>query len=239
MGYVSHSLQIAAPCSWSLGLAGCGKTILRSVIITIAAALTNISSTALEDVQAHCRGLTSSLVGYFYFDFNDINKRLSQKLVRTLLFQFSSQNSFCYNSLRNLHSTCHNGQVEPKDNAMESLLHGIIEAAGTVFIIIDALDECADCDDLINLILVLMRRHKNNLHILFTSRPEREIVEGLLPEVAFEIGIVSGAVEQDIGLYVKNRLKNDGKLRKWPDRLQQEIRESLMNNAKGMCVTHN
>tara|TARA_R110002060_G_scaffold151_1_gene301 strand:+ start:408 stop:689 length:282 start_codon:yes stop_codon:yes gene_type:complete len=74
------------------------------------------------------------------------------------------------------------------------------------------------------------------LHVLATSRKERDIEETLEPLVTSEICLQSALVNVDIYTYISERLQNDLKLKRWPANVQGEIQTTLMEGAQGMYV---
>lgn len=194
------------------------------------------SSIALEDILHHCSNSTTCLVAYFYIDFNDVEKRLPWNVIRWLLLQLSLRTPNGRRSLQQLYSSCQGGQSQPREDAVLSLLKQIMADSDHTYIIIDALDECTDRDKLLEFIRGLVTDDGHKLHLLTTSRPEREIKEQLTEIVTSEVNIQSAVVNDDIRLYIQDRLHNDSKLKKWPTSIQHEIEETLMQKAHGMCV---
>ena len=76
-----------------------------------------------------------------------------------------------------------------------------------------------------------------NLHVLATSRRERDIEESLKPLVTSEFCLQSALVNVDIDTHISQRLQNDPKLKRWPARIREEIKDALMEGAQGMYVT--
>ena len=72
-----------------------------------------------------------------------------------------------------------------------------------------------------------------------TSRRERDIDECLGVVADHNIDIQSAVVDQDIRLYVQDRLTTDSKLKKWPTSVQDDISQTLMEKAGGMYVVAN
>jgi len=74
----------------------------------------------------------------------------------------------------------------------------------------------------------------DNLHLLVTSRKERDIEDCLESRVSCQINIQQGVVNADIHIHICERLQNDTKLKKWPIKVQEEIETVLMEGAHGM-----
>jgi hypothetical protein len=102
------------------------------------------------------------------------------------------------------------------------------------FIILDALDECREREELLELVKKIVYWKLKNLHILATSRREKEIEEALEHLITSQICIQSTLVDTDIYIHLRERLQSDPKLRKWPVKVQKEIEETLMDGAHGM-----
>jgi hypothetical protein len=79
-------------------------------------------------------------VGYFYFDFNDAEKRVSSMAIRSLLFQFAQHKGEGLQSLQQLYQRCGNGQQQPSKDTIQLFLLDTIRAIGVNFIVLDALE---------------------------------------------------------------------------------------------------
>lgn len=99
---------------------------------------------------------------------------------------------------------------------------------------LDAMDECDDRDDFLTFIRELVNSQQQGLHVMITSRRERDIEEQLYFLAHYNIDIQSAIVDEDIRVYIRDRLVTDSKLKKWPDLVQKEIITVLMEKADGM-----
>ena len=175
---------------------------------------------------------------YFYFDFNDVEKQGQEKMIRSLILQLSSQCGSTPRGLEALHSSCMNGERQPTRDMLLATLHQIMGSFEETFIIFDALDECLERQDLLEDIEDINRWADANLHILSTSRREKDIEEQveLLAHNGGKISIDSMRVNDDIRAYVHERLRADPKLKRWhkEPKVQQEIENTLMDKADGM-----
>ena len=199
-----------------------------------------LSSTVIDDISQRCHLKPGSAVAYFDFDFNDLEKQKSEKMIRSLIIQFSGQSSKNVIELDSLFSSCNNGERQPEVEGLMKLLKGVLEYFDDTYIVLDALDECSDRYELLNNIEEIQRWGLSQLHMLLTSRGLPEIEESLEPLTNSydRICIQSALVDADIANYVHHRLQNDRQLKQWRDRphVQQEIRTTLMEKADGMYV---
>jgi hypothetical protein len=127
-----------------------------------------------------------------------------------------------------------NGKQQPSTGELLTALRQMIQEFNETFIILDALDECKEREELLADIEGMAGWKLGKLHILATSRREKDIEETLEPLVTGQICIASALVDADIQTYLHEKLQNDSKLKSWPANVQKEIQETLMDGAHGM-----
>lgn len=113
----------------------------------------------------------------------------------------------------------------------------MLTACDEPIIILDALDECEEMEDLLNDIKEITAWPDAKTRILVTSR-EKNDIKDVLSNLAGETGMIriqSSLVDQDIRAYTQFRLLSDPKLKRWQDE-RQKITEKLMEKAHGMSV---
>ena len=113
-------------------------------------------------------------------------------------------------------------------------LKSIIQSFENVYIAFDALDECVDRHQLL---MILGQMHYwgiSTLHLLATSRRERDIEEELKPLVSHEVPMMESLVNADIHLHVTRTLVSDIKFQKCPEVLKERMKITLMRGAHGM-----
>ena len=117
-------------------------------------------------------------------------------------------------------------------------LHSMMASLGDTYIILDALDECAEREELLMDLKEIISWEGVNSHVLATSRRERDIEDELKTWSNSRnwINIQSTLVEADIRTYIHDRLQVDRKLRRWQRNreMQLEIENMLMKKADGM-----
>jgi hypothetical protein len=188
----------------------------------------------LENILQRKESHPDTVIGYFYFDFNDSEKQSSKKALRSLLFQLALQTSEPLQALEQLYQRCGNGQQQPAEDVIRSLLRAAIARAEQKYIILDALDECTDREELLTFLHELVDLKQQSLRVLATSRRERDIEDELSGIANHNINIQSALVDEDIRVYVRDRLATDAKLKKWPSAIQDEIITVMMEKASGM-----
>lgn len=192
------------------------------------------SSTIIQDVISNYQFEPTIAVAYFYFDFNDLDKQCTENLIRSLIVQLSAQCLHVPRSLQLAYSRSQNGQNQLTADELKILLRQILKSFSSIYVLLDALDECTDREELLQFIQALVDWDIDNLHILATSRKENDIATSLEPLVTCQLCIQSALVDADIRVHVLERLSNDPKLNKWPVDVQGEIENTLTRDARGM-----
>lgn len=211
---------------WLHGIPGCGKSIL--------------SSTVIENIFQVCEDDPGKMLAYFYFDFKDERKQNPDLMIRSLVCQLSQKCIKTPSSLEVLYASYENKQQQPRREDLLKVLCELISMYPETYIILDALDECGNREELMDAVHQIIDWRLHNLHFAVTSRKERDILEGLkdLLEEKDIICLQSHLVDADIRKYVGQRLLRDKSLKKWhkdPD-ICSEIESTLMEGSKGMQV---
>lgn len=205
---------------WLHGIPGCGKTILTSTVV--------------EHVRALCEGNAQSQYVFFYFDFNDSKKMEVAGFLRSSLTQLASQNSKTLKEVEDLYIQNDRGAKQPDKERVLSTLLSALQSAHRTYLIIDALDECSQREEMLDVISNIHQRCSSQISILVASRDEYDIREKLTTLKSDDIGIQDAVVDSDIRLHVNRCLIEDKKLSKWPIEVKKEIEDVLVEGAHGM-----
>ncbi|KAF2627576.1 ankyrin, partial [Macroventuria anomochaeta] len=209
---------------WLYGIPGCGKTIL--------------SSTIIEHLLQHCNNDTRMVTAYFYFDFNDTQKQNPELMLRSLLCQLLRRSAATPKGVDALFLACGNGQRQPSLHTLLEITPQVMQQFTQVYLVLDALDECAQRQELMDVLETVAGWQLDNMHLLMTSRKERDIESSLESYVKEEdtICLQRDVVDKDIQRYVQQRLSDDKTLTKWnkDPAIRQEIEAALMHGARGM-----
>jgi len=151
-----------------------------------------------------------------------------------LIVQLSIQSKDTPEALNKLFARSQDGQQQPTTEGLMLTLQIMLRDFHQSFIILDALDESRERGELLELTGDIIGWRLETLHLLATSRREKDIEETLTPLITGQICIQSTLVDADIRIHIRERLQNDAKLRKWPENVRMEIEKTLMGGAKGM-----
>ena len=138
--------------------------------------------------------------------------------------------------LVDLYACCGFGHQEPTLDDLQNILHRILDGFSSTFIILDALDECAEREKLLNWIQTSILENDVNigLHLIVTSRPEQQIEDKLRSYP--HLDLVEESENYDLVAYLDYQLQNDSDLQKWNADTREQIKLTLMEQADGMYV---
>ena len=105
------------------------------------------------------------------------------------------------------------------------------------FIILDALDECAERKKILDWVqtFALGKDINLGLDLIVTSRPEQEIEDKFKSH--HYINFAEESENHDLISYLDYQLENDSDLQKWNAETQVQIKLSLKEKADGMYVS--
>ena len=177
-------------------------------------------------------------IAYFFFDGRGSDKELQlhNMLIRTLISQLSdTRHGGITEKLVHLYKST--GEVEqPSDEELQNVLRDILDGFSQSYIMIDALDECIDREKTLNWVNELIsdtNRNAANLHIVVTSRPERDIHD-IFAELDPHSIDVGKANTKDIAEYLK--LHMESKFTKYDEDTRAKIMSELEEHADGSYV---
>ena len=181
---------------------------------------------------------------YFYFDFKDTDKQNHRNLLLSLLSQLSACSDLCCDILYHVYLRHNNGAHKPTDDVLIQNLKEVLTLSNhsSIYIVIDALDECPDTFGLpsprelvLDLVKELVELSLPNLHLCVTSRPEIDIRTALEPLTSGQVSLHDQTGQKDdIIAYVSSVVRSDARMGKWRDDDQDLVIETLSDRADGM-----
>ena len=99
------------------------------------------------------------------------------------------------------------------------------------YILIDALDECFDWEEILEFIGTLHKWDLCQCHLLVTSRKEQQIVESMMAMNPMEIDMSQMPVDSDIEKYIDSMLHSSVELKKWGPSEKDLIKQVLVEKA--------
>ena len=187
-----------------------------------------------------------AIMAYFYFDFKDLSKQTCHDLLRSLVFQLSTESRSCCDLLHHAYEAHKNGTQQPSDDTLKECLVDMLSLPGRrpIFIVLDALDECPDSPgfppprrEVLQLVKELVDLRLRGLHICATSRPEVDI-RAVLEPLAFRSVSLHDEVGQkaDISDYVHSMVNSSPStaMMRWRADDKKLVIETLTERADGM-----
>ena len=173
---------------------------------------------------------TQAALAFYYFDFTNDVKTKTLSCLRSIILQLAEQTADT-TSLQALQRTYAMGT--PPIQEFSDVLKSILCEHNRVYIVVDALDECTDQEELFDLLNSIRDWELESLSILVTSRDEPDIRECLHPAPEQEIRLRNSAIDNDLRLFIVETLQKDKKLQVWSD-IFPEIEAALTHGAHGM-----
>ena len=209
---------------WCPGVPGAGKTMLASLVI---------DDLRQSDFDPHSRPTDSTKQGVAGVYCSYRNPDTTSSLVGSMLSQLLS-------------SIEQPPDDDPRDILDRGRLHqifsSIFDQFCRLYVVIDALDECADGPALlehVRLLLDLAKRNERgpNVHIFITGRHNvaREVQRNLMPDARLEIS----SDDEDVRKYLSQELRSQSQLVEWTtgdSDFEIQIIDSIIARVAGMFL---
>ncbi|KAJ5805618.1 ankyrin [Penicillium pulvis] len=196
------------------GIPGAGKTILTAIVI--------------EDLTAQCSSDPSIGLAYVYCNFRLQDEQKAEDLLASILKQLTCS---VPESVTKLYEQHRDRRTRPSMNELSKALQTVAKRYTTVFVVIDALDECQTVDDCRNVLLSQLfdLQKKCAVKLFATARPIPDITEMFIGE-----HLSIRAHESDLHKYLEGRI-----LQAESELLQsykEEIKKIIAEVADGMFL---
>jgi hypothetical protein len=196
------------------GIPGAGKTIVVSAVIA--------------DLWAKYERSDDIVVAYFFCDFKRENEQSVDKILSSLLKQLVAGKAELSTTMQEFYQRFQNGRGRPLHTDILKALQNEISLHAKVFILVDALDECGVCLEILSDLFQLQSIVTFNL--LATSRFVPEIVNRFNKSTSMTVH----ASNDDVKMYINAQMHRRAKLAKLDQKLQEEITLSIVRSVEGM-----
>lgn len=184
--------------------------------------------------QEHRREKTG--VAYVFCMHNGANQTASNYLGSSLR-QLARQNAAILEDIKSCHRHHTRYETRPSLNEFATLLRLQVEKFDEVFIVIDALDECPEHDQVRKSFLAELRALLPKVSLMVTSRDVPSIENMFKHDIRLEIR----ARDQDIRGFIKSQMEQrDGlvELLEGHSDVQSTIIATVLEKTNGMLVSH-
>jgi hypothetical protein len=222
----------SASLLWLHGKAGSGKSVLSSWVI--------------KHLRDGVAASPDTALAYFFFSFSDLEKQNVVGMLSSLVKQLYASCPDTPPAIKSLGEYKKKGE-HPDTKTLERVLIATARGFSSVFLIIDALDECPTLNKERKMLLDSLSRivaaMPNNVHLFCTSRAEPDIAAAmdnlLSPPSRAAIDLTGGQrrknLNHDIGLYIDSTFAS-ADYDSWPAEVKAKARASLIEKADGMYV---
>ena len=114
------------------------------------------------------------------------------------------------------------------------IIEDLLKEFQDVHIVIDALDECEQNEEVLRWIEGLLEKKHDRLHVLVSSRQDYHFQLELERLASLMLKLDQQTFAKDIEIYIHERLGTDPRMKKWPSDVRDDIKQSLVSNAGGL-----
>ncbi|KAE8422756.1 hypothetical protein BDV36DRAFT_309776 [Aspergillus pseudocaelatus] len=202
------------------GIPGAGKTMMAAMVVNHLRSKFLHSSSSQHDKIG---------IAFIYCSYERQSEQKSDDLFSSLLSQLALEENPIPPSISKLYNRHHQGRARPSLREISDELCSTIAKYSTVFIVIDALDECRDNTTRKNLLSELFQLQQiTDIRLMLTSRPN------ILPEHHSILNI--HADEKDIQQYLRSQMNHLSRVVEGDETLQHEIQARILESANGMFL---
>jgi Cdc6-like AAA superfamily ATPase len=200
------------------GMPGAGKTMLATIAI----------SHLLQTVQNDFTG-----VAYVYCNYKKQNEQSASSLLAAILKQLVQAYPLLTEPVKRLHALHKERETRPSIVELFDTLQTALTSLSTVYIVVDALDECRD--DVRRSFLAKLRdlQTKIDLRSMVTSRHIPNIVNDLKSSLRLEVRASAG----DVAEFVAGQIQQLPKCIQNNPSLRAMVQQEIVKAADGMQVS--
>ncbi|GFF94638.1 hypothetical protein IFM53868_07629 [Aspergillus udagawae] len=199
------------------GIPGAGKTIWTSVVIN------HLTRRTFED--------RSLGVAYVYCNFQRKDEQTVDRLLSSFLKQLSERLPTIPGEVSDLYNQHKTGRTRPSLEEISRTLHSVAIKYSSVFILVDALDECRESERNKFILEIFSLQARCGINIFATSRINGEIEKLFSDAISLEIR----ARDHDVEIYLDERMRLQ-QLDVLDDNTKNEIKRTVVDASGGMFL---
>ena len=205
---------------WCNGIPGAGKTILASIVI--------------DRLEQEVMFNAEDVLAYVYCSYQN-PEHTSLNLLASILQQLAQRQAVLPQRIKDSYTRHTAEGTKPALEEILVELQAISRDLNKVFIVVDALDECAQEKGTRISFLEAMPKIGNRFRLLITSRTTTNVFNHLPSAVCINID----AKDADVTKYLKSRILGERRLQRiiaGDVDLEETIIKTILRNAKGMFL---
>jgi len=181
----------------------------------------------------------SSVVMYYFFDFNDSAKQKVEGMIRSIIYQLVSKLEKIPDVVAHEYKRQNNERGSAAGSRLAGwvgMLQKLLEKAHRPFIVIDALDECDETEQTLLVYTFQKLLGEKDLLVkwLFTCRPTPLFAGIMAVPGCLHISMQTQVVDKDIQRYLSSRLEGDPALSSFPQVTKDLIAGKISAKSGGM-----
>lgn len=174
------------------------------------------------------------MMAYYYFDFSETGMRTLDAFLRSVIVQLTATISQFPYSLLDYYTFDGFRKQDLSTESLKEILQDSLRQSLEAIIVVDALDECSQPEELVQLIEEIRSWRITKLKIIVVSREQFEGADILADLQPVHVPMRGDIANNDISMFVEGILGRDVKLRKWPLHVKEQIKSTLISKARGM-----
>ncbi|KAL4942968.1 hypothetical protein BDV06DRAFT_221659 [Aspergillus oleicola] len=208
----------SSPTLFCPGIPGAGKTTITSMVVS-----------HLRAEISHKLGQHRKVgIAFLYCSYERQDNQSCEDLLRSLLSQLTLEQEVLPPRIRHLYDWHHQGRGRPSKQEIVKELHSAVNDYSTVFVLIDALDECKDDTTRRSLLAEMAQlQQTSDIRLMLTSRPSISMNHNNAIELPIQ------AMDQDVHQYLTAQLGCLSRIVERDELLQQEIQTRISQAANG------
>lgn len=172
-------------------------------------------------------------LAYFYFSFKDAKATDISSCLRSLILQFSGEGGNLPVAVQSVFNRYVAREQSPDRYELLEVLTSLCHRKRNTFLIIEALDEVSDKQEILEIISMLAEKKLANLHLLVSSRLEKEIEEVFERIATARVHMAGDVLDPSVSLYVQQYIEDHPKTRTWSLTLKSHVESILVRNSDG------
>ena len=183
----------------------------------------------VKHLQDHCRA-NNAIVVFIYCNYKDQARQTIPELVASLLKQVLQVQHQTSDNMKSFYKHHSSQGSRPNCKELRKAFQSEI-GTSTVFLVVDALDECLERDQ--EILIQELQSLAGDLHLMVTSRP-LPLIEAVFQDA---IHLEIRATDDDVRKYIRSRILRERRLKVHVAKdkeLQKNVEDKVMANVRGM-----
>ncbi|KAK3331441.1 hypothetical protein B0H66DRAFT_97208 [Apodospora peruviana] len=222
---------------WIRGKLGSGKTVLMANLV---AELYSLCSPVHAQKAAETTAQTPPILAYFFCNSDYANSNTYEKVVGSIFQQFLALCEPGSKVFANLDEHLKRSSSSPLDTETRSIIRNALPKNSSLFIVLDAIDECdpSVVVRILSAVRQLIFLGESPIHLCFSTRTDAPINEriGTLFSEAFTITMTPSTLSSEMHSFIDAEFERRQHIRRLDKSLEEIIKAVLVEASEGMYL---